>query len=133
MTMEMLLALQFDFEDTRDEVVYWENAIVYYVIGSNPPFPVMEGFIRRIWGKKGIHKVVAYGKGLFLVRLKSLAQWDEILARGFQFFDKKPVVMKAWTVDMKLTKEEVKTVPIWIQLHNLDLKYLGGGGNVWPN
>lgn len=67
----------------------------------------MEGFIRRIWEKLGIDKVAAIGKGLFIVRLKTMEQRDAIIKGGFQFFDKKPVVVKAWHHDMDLSQEEV--------------------------
>lgn len=33
--------------------------------------------------------------------------------------------MKAWDVDMDLSKNNIRTVPIWMQLENLDLKYWG--------
>lgn len=36
--------------------------------------PYYGRFIRRIWGKKGIDKVIALGKGLFIVRLKTIEQ-----------------------------------------------------------
>lgn len=62
----------------------------------------MEGFIRRIWGKLGIDKVATIRNGLFIVRMKMLEQLDAIIAGGFQFFDRKPVVVKAWHPDMDL-------------------------------
>lgn len=27
-----------DFDDAKDEITYWENAIVCFVVGANPPF-----------------------------------------------------------------------------------------------
>lgn len=91
-----------DFDDAKDEITYWENAIVCFVVGANPPFQVMEGFIRRIWGKLGIDKVATIRNGLFIVRMKMLEQLDAIIAGGFQFFDRKLVVVKAWHPDMDL-------------------------------
>ncbi|KAL2924890.1 Zinc metalloproteinase nas-36 [Bienertia sinuspersici] len=35
--------------------------------------------------------------------------------------------MKQWSPDIELHKENVKTVPIWIRMPNLDLKYWGQG------
>ena len=59
------VSIKIDYEDVKDEIEYWENVVVCYVIGANPPFPVIEGFIRRIWGKFGIDKDGAVGKGFF--------------------------------------------------------------------
>ncbi|XP_062081109.1 uncharacterized protein LOC133785911 [Humulus lupulus] len=38
---------------------------------------------------------------------------------------KNPVVMKPWDAYSDYSKDDVRSVPIWIQLHNLDLKYWG--------
>lgn len=119
------VSIKIDYEDIKDEIEYWENAVVCYVVGANPPFPVMEGFLRRIWGKFGIDKIGAVGKGFFLVRLNTKEQRDAILNGGFQFFDKKPMIVKAWHQDLNLQKENMKRLPIWIQLPQLDLKYWG--------
>lgn len=40
--------VQIEIEDIQDEIDYWNSSIVSYVIGANPPLPVMKGFIRRI-------------------------------------------------------------------------------------
>lgn len=41
------------------------------------------------------------------------------------FFDKTTVVIKAWILDVDLSKEVVRSVPMWIQLRNLHIKYWG--------
>ncbi|XP_056692112.1 uncharacterized protein [Spinacia oleracea] len=50
---------------------------------------------------------------------------DEVLASTRPFFDSKPVVLKPWTQDMDFTKEDLRSVPIWVKLHQLDFKYWG--------
>lgn len=40
--------VQIEIEDIQDKIDYWNSYIVCYVIGANPPLPVMKGFIRRI-------------------------------------------------------------------------------------
>lgn len=46
--------VKIDFDDIGEEITLWENALVAYVLGSNPPQSVMEGYFKRIWGKWGI-------------------------------------------------------------------------------
>lgn len=55
------------FEDIKGEVEFWVNIVVCYVLGVNFLFYVMEGFIKRVWGKYGIDWVVLIGKGIFIV------------------------------------------------------------------
>lgn len=92
------LYIKIDIEDVQEKIAYWESSIICYVIGANPPFPVMDGFVRRIWRKKGIDKVVFVRNVVFLVKFHDLDQRDEILLDGFHFFDKKSVIVKNGTL-----------------------------------
>ncbi|XP_074315565.1 uncharacterized protein LOC141651766 [Silene latifolia] len=40
-------------------------------------------------------------------------------------FDGKPVIVRPWEPNTKITKVSVKTVPIWVKLVGLDLKFWG--------
>ena len=42
-----------------------------YVLGANPPFHVVEGFVQRIWNAETIDKVGTVAKGIHLIRLKT--------------------------------------------------------------
>lgn len=63
---------------------------------------------------------------MFIVRFHNIEQRDIILKEGFQFFDKKPMIVKSWNSDMNFHKDDLKIVHMWIQLPALDLKYYGG-------
>jgi len=39
------------------------------------------------------------------------------------FFDKHPVVVKKWNSDMSISKEEVQTADVWVQLPGFHVKY----------
>nr|XP_021860913.1 uncharacterized protein LOC110799941 [Spinacia oleracea] len=114
-----------DLDDIQEEVDYWNSAIVCAVLGANPPISVIEGFFRRIWKDLGVDKVVAIEHGVFLVRFLTMKNRDKVLAENRPTFDKKPVVCKPWHKDITNFREEVKVVPIWIQLKNLELKFWG--------
>ncbi|KAM6562899.1 hypothetical protein CsatB_022897 [Cannabis sativa] len=116
--------VQITMDDIADEISYWSSATVCYVLGANPPLSVLEGFARRIWKGK-VDKVGMISYGIFLIRFTSIAERDEILAGGYIFFNKRPVIMKAWDPNLNLKKEDIRIVPIWIQLEDLELKYWG--------
>ncbi|XP_057246796.1 uncharacterized protein LOC104899352 [Beta vulgaris subsp. vulgaris] len=44
---------------------------------------------------------------------------------GPVLYDNKPVIMKQWTPEMDLLKEEIKVVPTWVRFPGLPLKYWG--------
>ncbi|XP_021858773.1 uncharacterized protein [Spinacia oleracea] len=115
--------IEIDFDDIQEEVDFWNSAVVCYVVGANPPINVMEGFIRRIWKHLNVDKVVLVKRGIYLVRFKTMDSRDKVLT-GHYFFDSKPLVLKPWTVDMDMDKDDMKSVPIWVQL-KLNFKYWG--------
>lgn len=115
--------VQIDLNDIQDEVDFWNSSIICYIIGANPPIHVMEGFIRRIWKNFNVDKVVLVKKGIYLVRFLTMDMRDKVTSGHF-FFDSKPMIVKPWSVDMDMEKEEIKSVPIWIQLI-LNFKYWG--------
>lgn len=96
-----------------------------YVLGANPPIMVIEGFFKRIWGRLGLVKVASMGRGLFMVKFDTMENRDKILNEGFHFFDGKPIIIQPWKADMNLLNKEIHKIPIWIELHNLELKYWG--------
>lgn len=73
----------------------------------------------------GIDKIAVIGKGLFLIRFTTVENCQKIINGDPQFFDSKPLIVKLWNLDMEILKEDIKTVPIWIRLSNLDIKYWG--------
>ncbi|KAL9235733.1 hypothetical protein vseg_010472 [Gypsophila vaccaria] len=112
-------------EDVEGELSYWKTAVVCYILGANPPFSVISGFVRRIWGKHGFDNISYLPNGLFIVHFPTIEAQQLVLNGGFHFFDNKPLILKAWSSDLPLTKQAVSTVPVWIRLRGLELKYWG--------
>ena len=82
-------------DDIQTEIKYWKNAVLFGVMGSNPPFDVIDGFVHRIWKSMDIDKVIIVRKGVFLVRFTNLLDKMTVLHRGLYFFDMKPFIVKA--------------------------------------
>ncbi|XP_074266789.1 uncharacterized protein LOC141590074 [Silene latifolia] len=115
--------LQLTDSDVKDELEYWSTTVYCYVLGANPPFKVLDGFVKRIWGYTEIEKISFHSNGIFLVRFKTEAMKMRVLQAGPVFFDNKPVVVKEWLPESKLIREAVDMVPIWIRFYGLPLKF----------
>ncbi|XP_060968449.1 uncharacterized protein LOC115703846 [Cannabis sativa] len=100
--------MKITLDDIEEEVLFWKPSIVCYVLGVNPPLHILEGFANRIWKDK-------------VDRVKR----DQVINRGYIFFNRRPVIMKSWDPNVNFKKEDVKCVPIWVQLEELELKYWG--------
>lgn len=57
-------------DDIQPEIEYRNSAIVCYILGCKSPFRIVNGFIRRIWGKYGIEKVAMLENRVFMVRFR---------------------------------------------------------------
>ncbi|KAL2897990.1 putative shell protein 2, partial [Bienertia sinuspersici] len=116
--------VQITSEDVQPEIEFWQSSVVAFVIGASPPVQVMEGFIRRIWKQYGVDKVINLPKGMYLIRINSMENRDKVLQHERPFFDSKPMILKPWVEDMDFMQDEIKKIPIWIQV-SVDFKYWG--------
>ncbi|XP_062119139.1 uncharacterized protein LOC133832874 [Humulus lupulus] len=101
---------KFEIKIESEEINNWQSSIVCYLVGSNPPVSVLDGFVRRLW-KDNVDKVGLLSHGFLVVVICSLG--------------KKPLVMKPWNSVDDFSKEDITSVPTWIQLGCLDIKYWG--------
>ncbi|KAM3268133.1 hypothetical protein P3S67_031683 [Capsicum chacoense] len=61
--------------------------------------------------------------GVIVMRFDTLLGKQDVLQGGIYHFDHKPFIVKEWTHELEFTKEELKTVPIWVKFPDLDFKY----------
>ncbi|XP_074277626.1 uncharacterized protein LOC141601261 [Silene latifolia] len=112
-------------EDVLPEFNYWASALYGYILGVNPPWNVLSGYLKRIWKDSEVDKISFMPNGIFIVRFKSIDKMREIVKDGHFMFDNKPVIIQEWSPDVDLVKSVAKIVPIWIKLSGLDLKFWG--------
>ncbi|XP_074283243.1 uncharacterized protein LOC141607794 [Silene latifolia] len=117
--------LKLTVEDFKEEIEYWNLDVYGYVMGANPPWEVLDGYLRRIWQNYDISKISFLPNGLFVVRFAKLEHQKLVLAQGMFLFDGKPIILRAWDPNVKISKVSVATVPIWAKLVGLDLKFWG--------
>ncbi|XP_074266603.1 uncharacterized protein LOC141589882 [Silene latifolia] len=111
--------------DVTPELKYWSSAISCFVLGANPPSQVLGGFVRRIWKDLSISTVAFQPNGVCLIRFKNKEDKQRALQSEPLFFDNKPFIVKDLTPGMKFSKDKPASVPVWIRLHDLDIKYWG--------
>ena len=109
--------------DVEDEIRYWQSAALCSIMGAKPPFEVMKGFFKRIWTNFEIDRILYVRKGVFLVRFAQIQDKIAVEKRGVYFFDSKPMLVKGWNPSMDLQTESIRSLPVCVQLHALDIKY----------
>ena len=126
--MAILIICSYNFSslnlsDIKDQIKYWESAVVCFVIGANPPLHVIDGFVRHIWKDLDIDTVGMVDKGVFMVRMKSAKSRDKAYESNGVLFDNKPFVIKPWKPEMSIEKSCLSSMPVWIQLPKLKIEY----------
>ncbi|XP_062099732.1 uncharacterized protein LOC133805568 [Humulus lupulus] len=115
---------QVDIEEVKCQSANWSSAIICMVLGANPPMAVFEGFIKRVWGHLGIVQIARMTMGLTMVKFNDDATRDCVLENGILQFDRKLVIICPWTTDLSAVRL-IRSVPLWIRLHDLGLQYWG--------
>lgn len=117
--------MRIKIDDVKPELDYLKYDVVCYILGVKPPFRIINGFIWIVCKKFGIDKVATIESMVFMVRFRSEYEKSEAIEAGPNSFDHKPVIMKNWSPDMDLNRENVRIVPIWIKFLGLPLKFWG--------
>lgn len=72
-----------------------------------------------------VEKVGMVRKGVFIVKLLDKLARDKACEISGVIFDRKPFISKPWRVKMSLEKDDLSTIPIWVQLPALPMEYWG--------
>ena len=59
------------------------------------------------------------------MRFTELQDAMTVAQRGFYHFGHKPFIVKAWNLELEINIDAIASLPIWIQLPKLDIKYWG--------
>ncbi|GAA0162521.1 hypothetical protein LIER_43608 [Lithospermum erythrorhizon] len=99
----------------------WKHMLIGYVLGLNPSFTDMEGFVKARWAELGEVRVHLMGKGLFVFQMESEEARQGALERGPWSFSWRPLILKPWSVRMALEKPDVDNLPVWVQYPHLPI------------
>ena len=101
----------------------WDNCIVGHFVGTKLSFPVVNLIARKIWTREGLVEVLAQEHGFYFFKFSNSQGKDAILDRGPWLFVGRQYVLQNYELGLKLNKEEVRKLPVWVQLHNVPVEY----------
>lgn len=71
-----------------------ENTLYGYFLGNHIAFPVVDYYVRNIWAKYGLQKVMMNAKGFFFFRFSSKKGVDDVLENGPWLIRNAPIILK---------------------------------------
>ena len=105
-----------------------EHTLYGYFIGNRMAFPVVEYYARNNWAKYGLKKIMMNAKGFFFFKFDTQAGLESVLEDGPWMIRKSPIILKQWSIDTRLCKEELTRIPIWVKLHDVPIQVFEDDG-----
>ncbi|GKA72056.1 zinc knuckle CX2CX4HX4C containing protein [Tanacetum coccineum] len=100
----------------------FQHTLYDYFIGKRTAFPVVEYYARNNWAKHGLKRTMMNSKGFFFFKFDSQAGLEAVLESGPWLIRKSLIILKKWSMDTRLLKEELTRIPIWVKLHDVPIQ-----------
>ncbi|GKA79383.1 ATPase, F1/V1/A1 complex, alpha/beta subunit, partial [Tanacetum coccineum] len=92
-----------------------------YFVGKRVSFLVVENYVKNAWKKFGLVRVMMNSKGFFFFKFASIEGMNGVLENGPWFIRSAPIILKKWTPNAILLKEDLKSVPILVKFHDIPI------------
>ncbi|XP_021971338.1 uncharacterized protein LOC110866498 [Helianthus annuus] len=99
----------------------FDNVLYGYFLGNRLPFPVVEYYAKNVWAKYGFSKLMMNTSGFFFFKFDSKEGLTKVLEGGPWLIRKVPLFLNVWSPKVTLKKDSIKTVPVWVKLHNVPI------------
>ncbi|GKE89167.1 zinc knuckle CX2CX4HX4C containing protein, partial [Tanacetum coccineum] len=100
----------------------FEHTLYGYFIGKRMTFLVVEYYARNNWAKHGLKRIMMNTKGFFFFKFDSRAGLEAVLEGGPWLIRNSLIILKKWSMDTRLLKEELTRIPIWVKLHDVPIQ-----------
>ncbi|GJS94245.1 zinc knuckle CX2CX4HX4C containing protein [Tanacetum coccineum] len=100
----------------------FEHTLYGYFIGKRMAFLVVEYYARSNWAKHGLKSIMMNTKGFFFFKFESLTGLEDVLEGGPWLIRKSLIILKKWSMDTRLLKEDLTRIPIWVKLHDVPIQ-----------
>lgn len=106
----------------------WSGCVVGYFLDKGLPYTSVRNIATNIWKKYGIEKVLSNEHGFFFFKFNQEDAFRKLLENGPWHFGGKLLVLKKWSPQMTLVKEQLIRIPIWVHLYNVPLELWSAAG-----
>lgn len=101
----------------------WETCLVGYFLDKKLPYNYVKNSVSNQWKNMGLNDVSANGEGFMFFFFDNADACASVLEGGPQYVGNQLLLLKKWKRMMKLTKEYVAQIPVWLKLFNVPMEY----------
>ncbi|GKB19337.1 beta-caryophyllene synthase, partial [Tanacetum coccineum] len=100
-----------------------------FFLGKRVTYQVAANYVRNTWSKYGLVKsMLNSSNGLLFFQFSSKDCLDAMLENGHWFIRNNTLIPKKWDSDVKLLKEDVGNVSVWVKLHGFPMTVFSEDG-----
>ncbi|XP_058733384.1 uncharacterized protein LOC131604993 [Vicia villosa] len=118
------VVVEIEKSDIESEVLYWESALIMYVLGGDLSMNSVKQFMMKNWNTVQLPDLLYHDDGYFLMKFKSFKE-EEILMNGPYMIKNMPMILRDWKPNFSMKKDMLRTIPLWVKLPQLPLEYWG--------
>ena len=76
-----------------------------------------------LWNKSGLVDVHSSEKGFFYFVFDSCSSRDNVIDLDPWHIGGQPIIMRKWQRMLKLSKDTVKDIPVWVKFYNVPFEF----------
>ncbi|KAJ0813964.1 hypothetical protein HanPSC8_Chr17g0779781 [Helianthus annuus] len=99
----------------------YANTLYGYFLGKRLAFPVVDYFAKNNWVKYGLSRLMTNANGFFFFKFKTKEGMDKLVEDGPWLIRNVSIILKEWSASVKLEKEDIKAIPVWVKMHEVPL------------
>lgn len=103
--------VKFDDEDTTAARLHWGHSLVGYFIGKSPPLFAVKNSLEKAWRLKDL-EIITMADGLYLFKFYHHDAGQAILDEGPWFVQGHPLILRRWSEDIAMHRQQLDTIPI---------------------
>ncbi|KAF9613609.1 hypothetical protein IFM89_009435 [Coptis chinensis] len=96
----------------------WREYVVGFFLEQRLLYPVVKEFLKKKWKTKGVYEMVA-DSDLFYFKFSNEEDKRKVLENPQIFMAGKCFIVTQWTQDIERRKDDIKAIPIWLNLYNV--------------
>lgn len=110
--------LKTELENEEDK---WKNALIGFVIGDCPGYKQMLNFVSGKWEGISLPQIFLHNDGYFIFKFASQEDMHLIWSQGPYSLNFRPLVLKPWTPNFKMSTTDLTVIPLWVHFPGLPL------------
>ncbi|KAJ9535959.1 hypothetical protein OSB04_un000877 [Centaurea solstitialis] len=92
-----------------------------YFLGPRLPFPIVEKYVKAVWGKYGCVEAMMNNNGIYFFKFNDVGGSKQVVETGPLMIRGVPLFVSHWDPALGLSKPIHTTCPLWVKLHNVPL------------